>query len=109
MYFLLIQVPGCLDSLDFRQRMYQASLAMRISVSFSRLLLNWVATYRHNMTVVIPNSSSVTCIWLIDVRLLLTEQIDLPLSQCSLYLDHLLISFFSFILIFMFIVHVFSS
>lgn len=45
------RLPGCLDSLDFRQRMYQASLATRISVSFSRLLLNWVATYRHNTMV----------------------------------------------------------
>lgn len=46
--------------------MYQASLAMRISVSFSRLLLNWVATYRHDMRVIIPNSSSVRYIWLND-------------------------------------------
>lgn len=61
---LSIWIPGCLDSFDFRQRMYQASLAMRISVSFSRLLLNWVATWRHNMRVIIPNSLSVRCIWL---------------------------------------------
>lgn len=54
--------------------MYQASLAMRISVSFSRLLLNWAATYRHDMRVIIPNSSSVRCIWFNDdtVRLPLT-------------------------------------
>lgn len=39
---------------------------MRISVSFSRLLLNWVATYRHNLRVIIPNSSSVRYIWLND-------------------------------------------
>lgn len=54
--------------------MYQASLAMRISVSFSRLLLNWAATYRHDMRVIIPNSSSVRHIWLNDdtVRLRLT-------------------------------------
>lgn len=50
------KVPECLDSLDFRQRMYQASFAVRISVSFSRLLLNWAATYRHKMRVIIPNS-----------------------------------------------------
>lgn len=56
--------------------MYQASLAMRISVSFSRLLLNWVATYRHNIRVIIPNSSSVRYIWLKDdtVRLPMTEK-----------------------------------
>lgn len=49
---------------------------MRISVSFSRLLLNWVATYRHKMRVIIPNSSSVRYIWLNDdtVRLPLTEK-----------------------------------
>lgn len=57
-------VPECLDSLDFRQRMYQASFAVRISVSFSRLLLNWAATYRHMMRVIIPNSLSVRCTWL---------------------------------------------
>lgn len=62
----MAHAPGCLDSLDFRQRMYQASLAMRISVNFSRLLLNWVATYRHNMRVIIPNRSSVRYTWLND-------------------------------------------
>lgn len=63
-YFLSNELPGCLDSFDFRQRMYQASLAMRISVSFSKLLLNWAATYRHKMRVIIPNSSSVRYMWL---------------------------------------------
>ncbi|KAF3850865.1 hypothetical protein F7725_012637 [Dissostichus mawsoni] len=67
-------VPGCLDSLDFRQRMYQASLAMRISVSFSRLLLNWVATYRHSKRGVIPNTSSVTYIWLNEDTVRLKER-----------------------------------
>lgn len=53
--------PGCLDSLDFRQRMYQASLATRISVSFSRLLLNWVATYRHNRMVTTAQPQLLPC------------------------------------------------
>lgn len=67
--------------------MYQASLAMRISVSFSRLLLNWVATYRHNTRVIIPNSSPVRYIWPGDdtVRLPLTDRRnDWSLSQRSL-------------------------
>ncbi len=68
--------------------MYQASLAMRISVSFSRLLLNWVATYRHNMRAIIPDSSSVRYARLNDdtVRLALTEKMTyLCLSGHSVY------------------------
>jgi len=59
---VLIPVPGCLDSLDFRQRMYQASFFTRTSVSFSRLLLNWVATYRHTRGRN-PRRPSVTDTW----------------------------------------------
>lgn len=54
--------------------MYQASFAMRISVSFSRLLLNWVTTYGHNTRVIIPNSSSVRYIWLNDDLLSATDR-----------------------------------
>lgn len=74
MCLLLIYVPGCLDSFDFRQRMYQASFAMRISVSFSRLLLNCVTTYGHITSIIIPNSSSVRSIWPNDDSLSATDR-----------------------------------
>lgn len=39
-------IPACLESLGLMQRMYDGSLDMRISISFARLALNWVAACR---------------------------------------------------------------
>lgn len=39
-------VPACLESLGLMQRTYDGSLDMRISISFARLDLNWVAAWK---------------------------------------------------------------
>lgn len=39
-------IPACLESLGLMQRTYDGSFDMRISMSFARLALNWVAAWR---------------------------------------------------------------
>lgn len=39
-------IPDCLESLGLIQRTYDGSLDIRISMSFARLALNWVAAWR---------------------------------------------------------------
>lgn len=39
-------IPACLASLGLMQRTYDGSFDMRISMSFARLALNWVAAWR---------------------------------------------------------------
>lgn len=38
-------IPACLESLGLMQRTYDGSFDMRISMSFARLALNWVAAW----------------------------------------------------------------
>lgn len=45
-YLMWLSVPGCLASLGLIQRTYDGSLDMRISISFIRLFLNWLAAYK---------------------------------------------------------------
>lgn len=49
-FFMFKDVPGCLASLGLMQRMYDGSLDIRISMSFIRLFLNWVAAWGWGMT-----------------------------------------------------------
>lgn len=39
-------IPACLESLGLMQRTYDGSFDIRISMSFARLALNWVAAWR---------------------------------------------------------------
>lgn len=59
-------IPACLESLGLMQRTYDGSLDMRISMSFARLALNWVAAWsdRHKRELVINYPVRVKVRWL---------------------------------------------